>query len=179
MQVKEAYRDQRGLPWIETLIQDTRYGVRSLLHTPGFTLAALLTLALGIGANTAIFSVVDAVLLQPLPYPQPDRIVALMRRHPGGEWNRHTGRRYLEFREHLRGVEGVAAWMGSSGVNLVTGDTAEFVRMMRVSSQFFEVFGVPPAIGQPFTREQDVAGGPAVAILGDELGVGRSAPILA
>jgi len=169
MQVKEAYRDQRGLPWIETLLQDARYGVRSLLHTPGFTLAALLTLALGIGANTAIFSVVDAVLLRPLPYPQPDRIVALMRRHPDGEWNRHTGRRYLEFREHLRGVEGVAAWVGSSGVNLVTGDTAEFVRMMRVSSQFFDVFGVPPAIGQPFTREQDVAGGPAVVILGDEL----------
>ena len=92
-----------------------------------------------------------------------------MRRHPDGEWNRHTGRRYLEFREHLRGVEGLAAWMGSSGVNLVTGDTAEFVRMMRVSSQFFDVFGVLPAIGQPFTREQDVAGGPAVAILGDEL----------
>ena len=169
MQVKEAYRDQRGLPWFETLIQDARYGVRSLLHTPGFTLAALLTLALGIGANTAIFSVVDAVLLRPLPYPQPDRIVALMRRHPDGAWNRHTGRRYLEFREHLRGVEGVAAWIGSSGVNLVTGDTAEFVRMMRVSSQFFDVFGVPPAIGQPFTREQDVAGGPAVVILGDEL----------
>jgi putative ABC transport system permease protein len=115
MQVKEAYRDQRGLPWVETLIQDARYGIRSLLHTPGFTLAALLTLALGIGANTAIFSVVDAVLLRPLPYPEPDRIVALMRRHPEGEWNRHTGRRYLEFRDHLHGVDGVAAWLGSSG----------------------------------------------------------------
>jgi putative ABC transport system permease protein len=169
MQVKEAYRDQRGLPWMETLIQDARYGIRSLLHTPAFTLAALLTLALGIGANTAIFSVVDAVLLRPLPYPEPDRIVALMRRHPEGEWNRHTGRRYLEFRDHLHGVDGVAAWLGSSGVNLVTGDTAEFVRVMRVSSEFFPVFGVPPAIGQAFTREQDVSGGPAVVILGDEL----------
>ena len=169
MQVKEAYRDQRGLPWIETLIQDARYGMRSLLHTPGFTLAALLTLALGIGANTAIFSVVNAVLLRPLPYPEPDRIVALMRRHPEGEWNRHTGRRYLEFRDHLRGVDGVAAWLGSSGVNLVTGDRAEFVRVMRVSSEFFAVFGVPPAIGQTFTREQDVSGGPALVILGDEI----------
>jgi predicted permease len=169
MQVKEAYRDQRSLPVVETVMQDARYGLRSLLHTPGFTLAALLTLALGIGANTAIFSVVDAVLLRPLPYPEPDRIVALMRRHPGGEWNRHTGRRYMEFRDHLRGVDGVAAWLGSSGVNLATGHNAEFVRMMRVSSQFFDVFGVQPAMGQAFTRDHDVTGGPAVAVLGDEL----------
>jgi putative ABC transport system permease protein len=169
MQVKEAYRDQRGLPSIEAFVQDARYGVRSLLRTPGFTLAALLTLALGIGANTAIFSVVHAVLLRPLSYPEPHRIVALMRRHPGGEWNRHTGQRYMAFRDHLGEVGSVAAWMDPSGVNLAAGDTAEFVRAMRVSRQFFDVFGTRPAIGQRFTLEHDVTGGPAVAILGDGL----------
>jgi putative ABC transport system permease protein len=149
----------------ETFVQDVRYGTRGLLRTPGFTLAALVTLTLGIGANTAIFSVVNAVLLRPLPYPEPDRIVQLMRRHPTGTQGGQTGRRYLFFRDNLRSVAALAAWRSPSGFNLATGDTAEFVKAMSVSKEFFDVFGLRPSLGSAFGAEHDVAGGPDVAVL--------------
>ena len=161
--MKGASRERRGLPGVETVVQDVRYGVRALLRTPGFTLAALLTLALGIGANTAIFSVVNAVLLRPLDYPEPDRIVELMRRHPDGTEQGQTGRRYLFFRENVKAVQALAAWRDPSGFNVATGDGAEFVKAMSVSKEFFDVFGVRPMLGAPFTSEQDVTGGPDVA----------------
>jgi putative ABC transport system permease protein len=149
----------------ETLIQDLRYGVRGLGRAPAFTCAALLTLALGIGANTAIFSVVHAVLLEPLPYPEPDRIVQLVRRTPRSVDEGQTGRRYLFFRDQLKSVESLAAWRGPSGINLVHGDAAEFVRATPVSREFFEVIGVRPVLGSVFAAEHDRAGGPPAVIL--------------
>jgi putative ABC transport system permease protein len=167
-QMKEAYREQRGLPAIETFVQDTRYAIRMLLRAPGFTAAVLLTLALGTGANTAIFSVVNTVLLRPLPYPESDRLVQLVRRHPSGVGGGQTGRRYFFFRDHMH-IGPMTAWRNPTGINLVTGDSAEFVRAMPVSKEFFEVFGVRPAIGTTFTAEHDLSGGPLAAVLGDGL----------
>jgi hypothetical protein len=89
---------------MEMLIQDARYALRSLRRTPAFTAAALVTLMLGIGATTAIFTVINATLLRPLPYPDPDRLVQVMRRYPTGTERGQTGRRYLFFRDHLTTV---------------------------------------------------------------------------
>jgi putative ABC transport system permease protein len=164
-QMKETYRDQRGMPVIDTVVQDVKYGVRTLLRTPGFTLAALVTLALGIGANTAIFSVVNAVLLRPLPYPEPDRLVQFMWRNASYTGAGQRGAPYLYFRDHLRSVDGFAAYTGAGSFNLVNGDSAEFVSALYVSKEYFRVFGIHPALGEAFSEEEDRAGGPAVVIL--------------
>jgi putative ABC transport system permease protein len=164
-QMKEDYREQRSVPVVETFIQDARYGIRTLLRTPGFTLAALLTLALGIGANSAFFSVINAVLLQPLPFPESAELVRLERRYPGSFGSNLNGRRYLFFREHLRGVEALAAYSGMGSFNLAVGDRSEYVSALAVSKEYFDVFGVHPEHGGRFTQEHDVQGGPDVAIL--------------
>ncbi|HXW08674.1 MAG TPA: ABC transporter permease [Vicinamibacterales bacterium] len=150
---------------IETLIQDVRYGFRTLARAPAFMGAALLTLALGIGANTAIFSVVHGVLLRPLPYPDPERLVQFVRNSPGGPGTGQDGSRYLFFRDDLESVTALAASSGGGSFNLVSGDGAEFVTAFAVSKEYFEVFGVTPFIGQGFSAEHDVVGGPDVAIL--------------
>ena len=167
IQMKEQYREQRGLPFIETFLQDARYGVRALLRTKGFTAAALLTLALGIGANSAIFSVVNAVLLKPLNYPEPERIVLMHRNVDGFQW-RTTGRRFMFWRDNMKSVDAVAAWRGTA-FNVASGDTAEYVDALAVSKEYFTVFGGIPLHGRLFLPEEDLVGGPDVAILGHDL----------
>ena len=169
IQMKETYREQRSLPWLEMMIQDVRYSARTLVRTPGFTLAALITLALGVGANTAIFSVVNAVLLRPLPYPQPERIVQFKWGQGSAENGGFRGSQYLHFRDNLKSIEGLAAWRSTTGFNLSSGDSAEYVKAMPVSKEFFRVFGVRPAHGDAFGEEHDRAGGPDVVILGHGL----------
>ncbi len=154
---------------LESLLQDVRYGARMLTRSPGFTAAALLTLALGIGANTAIFSLVHAVLLKPLPYPEPERLVELVRRSAGDVSDRHTGRRYLFFRDHLRSVDAIAARRDPTGFNLATGDSAAYVSAMSVSKEYFAVLGVQPLWGSTFDAEHDRVGGSAAAVLGHSL----------
>jgi putative ABC transport system permease protein len=169
-QMKEEYREQRSLPWLETFIRDARYALRSLGRTPGFTAAALLTLALGIGATAAVFSVINAVFFQPLPYPEPDRIAQFGRtfRTTASVQYGHTGQRYLFHREHLKSVETLAAFH-SVGFNLATGEGAEYVQGHAASMEYFDVFGVRPVHGQLFTPEHDVVGGPDVAVISHAL----------
>ena len=167
--MQAADRDERSLSWTEMFTQDMRYGIRSLLRTPGFTLAAVLALALGTGANAAIFSVVNAVLLRPLPYAEPDRIAQFVWRTRDEDRVSLRGAQYLNFRDNLKLLDGLAAWRGPTGFNLSSGDSAEYVKAMPVSKEFFQVFGVRPEYGDTFGEEHDRAGGPDVVVLGHGL----------
>ena len=167
-QIAEAWRDQRGLPFLDALRQDVRYGLRMLRRAPGFTAAALTTLALGIGANTAIFSVVDAVLLRPLPFPDADRLVTIGDRNADGRSSNVGFATMVEWRERSRSFEQLAL-MRSSLPTLVTNGEAERLLGVRVSANYFDMMGVRPALGRPFTWDEDRPDHRFVAILSDSL----------
>jgi predicted permease len=154
---------------IDALRQDAGYALRSLVKEPGFAAAAALTVALGVGANTAIFSIVNAVLVRALPYPEPDRLMVVTRKYASGEFGGQTSRRFLAFREHLRSFEALGATDGPSGVNLASGGDAEHVRALGVSHEYFPVFGVRPLLGRSFNADDDAAGSADVAVLSHEL----------
>ena len=139
---------------MQTLWQDIRYGLRVLWKSKGFTVVAVVTLALGIGANTAIFSVVDAVLLRPLSYREPDRLVALWENVPakGGTW-RVAPANFLDWKKQNQVFEETAAF-SASGFNLTGGGEPEQIRGVRVSSGYFGVLGVDPALGRAFSPEE-------------------------
>jgi len=146
-------------------MNDLRYAWRSLLRTPGFTVAALITLALGIGATTAIFSLVNAVLLKPVPYPDPDRLVVLASRN--GPFQ--SGLVFTLVRERIHGIEAVAAQSDPTTWNLLSRDGAASVRGLRVSTDYLKVHGVRPRLGREFTIVEDEPSGPDVVILSDAL----------
>ena len=169
------------------LVDDLKHAVRQLRSAPGFTIVALLTLALGIGANTAIFSVLYGMLLRPLPYPQPDRLVQLAQLYDGQRGD--MGVTYPQFRflhEHNTIFESSAA-ATSIGMNLYAGGEAERVDGLRVSSDYFRVLGGAPLLGRTFTPDEDREGGSLVVVLshglwqsrfgGDRDVVGRSVTI--
>jgi putative ABC transport system permease protein len=164
----EAYSDQQSIPHVERLLQDARYGLRSLLRTPGFTIAALLTLALGIGANVAIFSVVHAVLLRPLPYASPERLAMLGDRTPAEDVSNIGFATLQDLRDRNRTFASIAA-IRSWAVTLVSADGAELVPGMRVSWNFFEILGVNPALGRNFRPADDTQAGRRVVLLSDRL----------
>jgi putative ABC transport system permease protein len=165
-QAKENCRDARGVSLIEDLWQDLRYSARTLRKSPGFTLVAVMTLALGVGATTAIFSVVNAVLLRPLPYPDAGRLVYVGQLYQSGLAGSGEPK-FLFWREQSRSFEALAcsSGYGRAGGNLAGGQEAEYVRGLRVSEDFFRVLGVYPALGRAFTHEEDQPGGAGVAIL--------------
>jgi putative ABC transport system permease protein len=154
---------------MDALLQDLRYGLRTLLRNPGFTLVAVLTLALGIGANTAIFSVLYGVLLRPLPYPEPDRLAGFVQTYPGGRNEMYVTYRQFQFLEENNAVFQSFAATTSVGLNLFAGGAAERVNGLRVSRQYFRVLGVAPQLGRGFLAEEDQPGGPSVAVLSQGL----------
>ena len=167
-QIAETWRDQRSLPMLDMLSQDVRYGVRMLRRTPGFTAPALVTLALGIGANTAIFTVVDAVLLRPLPYADPDRLVTVGDRTPDGFSSNVGFATVLDWRERSRSFEHLAmmrSWMPT----LVANGEAERLPAVRVSWNYFVMMGVRPALGRGFTADDDRPDHWRVLLLSDAL----------
>jgi putative ABC transport system permease protein len=164
-------RDRRGLPWLESLLQDVRFGLRMWRTTPGFTAAALVTLALGIGANTAIFSVIRAVLLDPLPYPQADRIVQLesiLADHKA--YSNISISKFAAIREHTEVFQDATLYWAYGGrVNLTGGDRPEQLGGVHVSAEYFNLFGAKPALGRTFSSEEDRPGGPRVAVISNGL----------
>jgi putative ABC transport system permease protein len=155
---------------MNSLLQDLRYAIRILLKSPSFTAVAVLTLALGIGANTAIFSVVNKVLLQPLAYPEPDRLVALELSGPQGNANITSIPKYETWRAQTQVFQYVAAYdLGGPGVNLTGGDRPEQLKGIHVSADYFSVFGATTIAGRPFTPEEDRPGGPNVVVIGNAL----------
>ena len=150
---------------MDALLQDLRYAVRTLAKSPGFALVAVLTLALGIGANTAIFSVFYGVLLRPLPYAEPDRIVGLAQTYVGGRGARNVT--YVQFQFLLRNNEVFESVAGSAsvGFNFSTGTQTDRVYGLRVSKDYFRVLGVGPALGRSFFSEEDQPNGSSAVIL--------------
>ena len=170
-QTKEKCREARRVNWVQDVIQDLRYGVRMLRKSPGFTAVAVLTLAIGIGANTAIFTVVDAVLLRPLPYPEPDRIMRIALVYKGQIGMSEFSAKQFEFwKNHSDPFQYLAATV-NVGFNLGGVGTPERTKALRVSADYFQVFGVHPVLGREFLPEDDRVGGRDVAILSHGLWV--------
>ena len=151
---------------METLWQDVRYGVRSLLKTPGFTALAVLMLALGIGANTAIFSVVNTVLLSPLPFHNQERLVILWEEEPDNPLIEVSYPNFRDWREQSQLFEGMAALGSSNWPRVLQADTDPIAVAYRgVSTSFFETLGVAPHLGRTFRPEEDVRGASPVIVV--------------
>lgn len=165
----EECREAVGLRWPNEFARDLRYAARVLRKSPTFTVTAVATLALCIGANTAIFSVVDAVLLRPLPYPQPERLYSVARHFQGkgsdGYQMNLWGAAWEAVRDNARYVDAAVYSDGSMGVNFAAGGRVEYVKQQRVSAGFFRVLGIMPLVGREFSADEDRPGGPAVTVL--------------
>lgn len=153
------------MTFIETTWQDLRFGSRTLRRNPGFAAIAVITLALGIGANAAVFSVVNAVLLRPLPWSEPDRTVMIWSRWISFDKTWVASGEVVDYRKRSRTLTEVAAW-GESQVNLTGDGDPERVTAARVTSNTFSTLGVTPLVGRTFTAAEDVPNGPDLVVLG-------------
>ncbi len=167
-QVKEQCRDARGTRWLEDLLRDIRQAWRVLKASPSFTITAVLAIALGIGANTAVFSVVNTVLLKPLPYPDAERIVQFEHLYGAVKDATASPKAFLSRRERTTAFQDISAyWLDH--VNLTGGSARELIPAAVVTADFFRLFGAPVLHGRTFTAEEDRPGAAHVAVLSYEL----------
>jgi predicted permease len=168
-QMKERYRDQRGWPWFDALTQDVGYALRQLRRHPAFTASVVLTLAVGIGANTAIFSIVNGVVLKPLAYRDPSRLVVVHEvasRYPAVPMIPANAMHFREWRDRARTFDELAL-VGVGSVNLTGTGEPERVAIARASWNLLSMLGVQPQAGRTFVRDEDVAGRDRVVVLSD------------
>ena len=155
--------------WLDELVQDLRFGLRMLLKSPGFTVVAVLTLALGIGANTAIFSVVNALLLKALPYPHPERLGTIYTRITGSansdELHNLNGEQLELLRANVPSLISAVSSSGISGVNFRSGSHVQYLQSARVSAHYLDVLELHPVLGRNFSEVEDLSHGPKAAIL--------------
>jgi putative ABC transport system permease protein len=164
-QAKERSRDTRRVQWLEDIWQDLRYGARMLVKNPGFTLIAVITLALGIGANTAIFSIVNAVLLRPFPYQAPERLVIVQERVNAGGGFSPSYPNFVDWRAQNTAFEAISAVRGNESFNFTGAGEPERLQGRLVSAEFFSLLGVKPLVGRDFLAEEDRPGATPAALL--------------
>jgi putative ABC transport system permease protein len=174
VQIQEQQHDRRGLPVIETTLQDVRYGMRALRKSPAYSLVAIATLAIGIGAGTAVFSVVGAVLLKPLPFRAPGELVRIFETNPLRRWARNIAApaNYWDWRRQNKSFVDVAAYeqfttngSGASDVFLTGFGEPQGLKALGVSGNLFEVLGAAPLLGRTFAEEEQWDGRSRVAVL--------------
>ncbi len=163
-QVKQLSREARMGAFLESIWRDVRFAARLLAKSPGFTFFAVLTIALALGANAAIFSLVDGVLLKSASYPEPERIVQLWEKNPRGGRNGIAPANYLDWVRQSKSFEAMAAFSFGS-MSYSGGGEVRSLRSGHVSAPYFDVFGVKPALGRTFTRDEDQLGKGKVVIL--------------
>jgi putative ABC transport system permease protein len=166
--LKEEHREMRGIRLVQTFVQDSRYGLRMLRRSPGFTFVAALTLALGIGANTAIFSVIEAVLLRPLPYQNSERLCVLWKSVPARsiEWDWTSYPTIRDWREQSKSFEDMAVILRPEGSEITLQSDAgpEKIQGSKVSGNFFEMLGVKPLLGRTFSDDEAQRGDDVVVL---------------
>ncbi|HET7216756.1 MAG TPA: ABC transporter permease, partial [Vicinamibacterales bacterium] len=162
--MKDAHRDDRGVRWLDTLARDARYGLASLLRDPAFTVIAVGVLALGIGANTAMFSVVDAFLLKPLPFPEPDRLARVWEAPRGVARNQTTSQRFLDWQRLNTSFAAMSAEALTSGVAAGSNEPTRISGKL-VSANYFAIFRTNALIGRTFLPGEDHPGAPRVAVI--------------
>src|SRR5262245_46811166 len=152
---------------MESFFQDLKHSIRMFVQAPGFTITAVLALALGVGANTAIFSLINRVLIRPMPYPDPDRFVFFMNVSPQGSGQGASPAKFNFWRAQTQSVTDAAAWrFGVANYN--TGGTPEQIQSTQASVDFFRLLGATPLYGRTFSPEEDLPGGPNVVVLSYE-----------
>lgn len=166
--VKEEFRAVRGDSLVESLLQDARFGLRMLRKSPAFSILSIVTLALGIGTNTAMFSVIYRVLLQPPPFQEPSRVAVVLQNQPNGNSNVFSTPDFLEWKRQSGPLTKMAAFLGE-GHALGTRDSVERLQGWRVSADAFSVMGMSPTLGRPFSADEDRPGGGNVVLLSDAL----------